>query len=240
MEAVQCRRIWWICLRFIVSCFSPVDWPTRTSDKKDLHAKSSPRRRHGMASISLSRLKASVLDCTKAMRLDERRGTGKNTEQSMNLRKKRLEKPCCSCSAKWKLMGQLCSIRRCFSDMVPYGKNTTPGLFRTRFVRCYVLPCTSIKLWRSACKPYRPSASVLGIITGYLSELIYRSCAEVCLWVHNQHIFFRTDHYRPPSVQECCTSKVNLHRRPQITIECKSMLTWKTLYNYLGIIWTFP
>ena len=51
-------------------------WPTRASDKKDLHAKNSPRQRHDMASISSSRLKASVLDCTKAMRLDERRGTG--------------------------------------------------------------------------------------------------------------------------------------------------------------------
>ena len=47
-----------------------------------------------------------------------------------------------------------CSIRLCFLDVVPYKEDTTPSLFRTRFVRCYALPCISIKLWRSTCKPY--------------------------------------------------------------------------------------
>ena len=32
------------------------------------------------------------------------------------------------------------------------GKNSK--LFRTRFVGCHALPCISIKLWRSTCKPY--------------------------------------------------------------------------------------
>ena len=40
--------------------------------------------------------------------------------------------------------------------MVLYKEDTTPSLFRTRFVRCYALPCISIKLWRSTCKPYGP------------------------------------------------------------------------------------
>ena len=64
----------------------------------------------------------------------------------MNLRKKKLENLAVAVQLKWKLMGQFCSIRRCFFDVVPYGKDTTPGLFITRFVRCYVLPCISIKL----------------------------------------------------------------------------------------------
>ena len=33
-------------------------------------------------------------------------------------------------------------------------------LFRTRFVGCYALPCISIKLWRSTCKPY---ACLMGV-----------------------------------------------------------------------------
>ena len=57
---------------------------------------------------------------------------------------RRQEKPGCSCSAKWKLGWS--SIRLCFLDVVPYKEDTTPSLFRTRFVRCYALPCISIKL----------------------------------------------------------------------------------------------
>ena len=65
----------------------------------------------------------------------------------MNLREKKgCKNLAVAVQLKWKLMGQFCSIGRCFFDVVPYEKDTMPGLFRTRCVRCYVLPCISIKL----------------------------------------------------------------------------------------------
>ena len=64
--------------------------------------------------------------------------------------------------SQWKL--GWCSIRLCFLDVVPYKEDTTPSLFRTRFVRCYA--CISIKLWRSTCKPLQVLHTRPGSTTG--------------------------------------------------------------------------
>ena len=89
-----------------------------------------------------------------SIRLDEPETWHRNLEYSTDFEpeERRQEKPGCNCSAKWKL--GWCSICLCFIDVVLYKEDTTPSLFRTRFVGCYALPCISIELWRSTCKPY--------------------------------------------------------------------------------------
>ena len=96
-----------------------------------------------------------------AIRLDEPETWHMNLEYSTESEpeERRQEKPGCSCSAKWTLWW--CSTRLCFLDVAPYKEDTTPSLFRTRFVRCYALPCISIKLWRSTCKPYNHQTAII-------------------------------------------------------------------------------
>ena len=71
-------NLWWIRLRFIVSCFSPVDWPTRTSNKKVHHAKNTPRQRDGMAAISSSR--------HQCLTVQQRCGSTKDVVQEFRIR----------------------------------------------------------------------------------------------------------------------------------------------------------
>ena len=148
-------EVWWTCLRFIVSCVFPFEWPTRMSDKESTIQRTAQRNEMvGLDGSSQGSNAGLVLHW--AIRLDEPETKHRNLEYSTESEpeERRQEKPGCSCSAKWKL--GWCSIRLCFLDVVPCNckEDTTPSLFRTRFVRCYALPCISIKLWRSTCKPY--------------------------------------------------------------------------------------
>ena len=101
-----------------------------------------------------------------AIRLDERRGKDVaqdlESARSLNLKKKRLEKLGCCCSAKWKLGWGICSTRLYFLNVVPYKEDTTPGLFRTRLV----LP------W--------PKKIETGARTCH-RRVIYQACTHLCL-----------------------------------------------------------
>ena len=145
-------QVWWTCLRLIVSCVFPVEWPTRMSDNRSTTRRTA--QGNEMLGLDGCSSRQQCSDIHWATRLDEPETWRRNLEYSKESEpeERRQEKPGCSCSAKWKL--GWCSIRLCFLDVVPYKEDTMPSLFRTRVVGCYALPCISIKLWRSTCKPY--------------------------------------------------------------------------------------
>ena len=147
-------------------CF-PVEWPTRMSNKKYTTQRTAQGNLWRDAWPRRVFFKAAMLDWyyTPAVRYGSTKDVAQEIRSSTESEpeERRQEKPGCSCSAKWKL--GWCSIRLCFLDMVPYKEDTTPSLFRTRFVRCYALPCISIKLWRSTCKPYSLTTACLRGIT---------------------------------------------------------------------------
>ena len=151
-EILWCRSTWWICLRFIVSWLFSVEWPTKTSDKKILHSKNRPRKRDAWPQCLRRGSNAGVCDSNTARPRTWHRNLDYSTESEAE--RKRLEKPGCSCSkVKAWLVRRSSSIHLRFLNAVLYGEGMTPGLFRTRFVGCYVFPCNLVKLWRSTCKP---------------------------------------------------------------------------------------
>ena len=147
-------EVWWTCVRFIVSCVFPVEWPTRMSEKSAPHKEQPRNEMLGLDGSSSRQQCWTGTTMSDSIRLDEPETWHRNLEYSTDFEpeERRQEKPGCNCSAKWKLGWR--SICLCFIDVVLYKEDTTPSLFRTRFVGCYALPCISIELWRSTCKPY--------------------------------------------------------------------------------------
>ena len=145
---------WWTSLCFIVSCVSPVEWPTRTSDKKSVtQITAQGNETLGLyGSSSRQQCWSATLSGT-AWRKTWYRNLEYSTDSEPE-HKKRLENLAVAAQQSGSWAGAICSTHLCFLDVVPYKEDMTPSLFRTRFVGCYALPCISIKLWRSTCKPY--------------------------------------------------------------------------------------
>ena len=135
--------------------FSLLSGPLEREIKKVHHTKNSPRKRNAWPRSVCQGSNAGLYYGDTARPKTWYRNFEYSTESKPEEKKARKTCPWLISKVEaW--LGQFCSVRLCFLDVVPYRYDTTPGLFRTRLVGCYVLPCISIKLWRTTCKPYSP------------------------------------------------------------------------------------